>query len=166
MIDLVVVGGGPAGLSTALFARRAGLSVTVLEQRAGVIDKACGEGLMPGAVAALAGLGVHPAGMPFDGIRYTDGRRTAEALFRSGPGIGVRRTTLHAALSAAVASAGIEVRTVKAGSVLQDATSVRVGGVTARYLAAADGLHSPIRAQLAPQTRPPIYPPHRQRRAR
>jgi flavin-dependent dehydrogenase len=34
------------------------------------------------------------------------------------------------------------------GEVSQDATSVRCGGFRARYLAAADGLHSPIRTAL------------------
>ena len=58
MRDLLVAGGGPVGLATALYAARAGLDVTVREPRAGVIDKACGEGLMPGALAALRDLGV------------------------------------------------------------------------------------------------------------
>ena len=54
MIDLLVVGGGPAGMATALHAAAAGLSVKVLEPRRVPIDKACGEGLMPrrGGVAA------------------------------------------------------------------------------------------------------------------
>ena len=59
MRDVVVAGGGPIGLAAALHAHRAGLSVVVREPRAGAIDKACGEGLMPGAVAELAALGVH-----------------------------------------------------------------------------------------------------------
>ena len=58
MHDVAVVGGGPVGLATALYAVRSGLSVTVLEPRGGVVDKACGEGLMPGGVAALAELGI------------------------------------------------------------------------------------------------------------
>ena len=90
MTDLVIAGGGPVGLAAALYAVRAGLSVVLYEPRAGTIDKACGEGLMPGAVAALAGLGVHPAGHRLRGIRYIAGDRRAHADFRAGPGLGVR----------------------------------------------------------------------------
>ncbi|MGQ4429089.1 NAD(P)/FAD-dependent oxidoreductase, partial [Streptomyces violaceoruber] len=52
--DLVIVGGGPAGLATALHAARAGLDTVVVEPRPAPVDKACGEGLMPGAVRSLA----------------------------------------------------------------------------------------------------------------
>src|SRR6478609_9777957 len=112
MIDLPVAGAGPAGLATALFAARAGLDVTVVDPRcAGLdqpIDKACGEGLMPGAVAALAELGVDPPGRAFRGIGYLAGRHRAEALFRVGAGRGVRRTDLQSTLLSAAAAAGID----------------------------------------------------------
>src|SRR6185312_17092410 len=97
--DLLIVGGGPGGLATALHARRLGLSVIVAEPRENPIDKACGEGLMPGGLAELAALGVDPPGMPFRGIAYLSEHRRAEAVFRNGPGRGVRRTTLHATLA-------------------------------------------------------------------
>ena len=60
MIDVLVVGGGPAGLATAIQLRAGGLAVTVAEPRTAPIDKACGEGLMPAAVPRLAALGVAP----------------------------------------------------------------------------------------------------------
>ncbi|EUA73169.1 FAD binding domain protein [Mycobacterium xenopi 4042] len=143
--DLLVVGGGPAGLATALHARAQGLSVIVAEPRESPIDKACGEGLMPGGLAALTALGVDPAGLPFRGIAYVTEQRRAEALFRSGSGRGVRRTTLHAALAARAKEQDAEWIRTRVTAVEQDACGVAAGGVRAKWLVGADGLHSPIR---------------------
>jgi flavin-dependent dehydrogenase len=158
MPDLVVVGGGPVGLAAALYAVRSGLSVTVVEPRTGLLDKACGEGLMPGAVSALASLGVDAPGLELSGIRYVGGHRRAVADFTGGNGRGVRRTTLHGALRAAVESAGVEVVVAAATDVEQDADHVRVSTretagargatLTGRHVLAADGLHSPVRRAL------------------
>jgi flavin-dependent dehydrogenase len=147
MIDLLVAGGGPAGLATAIFGARAGLEVVVVERRHGPVDKACGEGLMPHAVALLDTLGVDPPGKPFRGITYIDGEHRVTGRFR-GVGRGVRRTALHAGLLEAATAAGVRIEHGEIGPVSQSATSVHCSGFHARYLAAADGLHSPIRAAL------------------
>lgn len=107
--ELLVVGGGPVGLAAAIEARTAGMSVTMIEPRTGPVDKACGEGLMPGTVTALAQLGVCVQGSPFRGIRYvaSDGSTTATHHFSAGVGLGVRRTVLHAALARRAAEAGV-----------------------------------------------------------
>jgi flavin-dependent dehydrogenase len=47
-----------------------------------------------------------------------------------------------------VAAAGVRLVHGEVGDVTQDAISVRAAGFRARYLAAADGLHSPIRRSL------------------
>jgi flavin-dependent dehydrogenase len=148
VIDLLVAGGGPAGLATAILGARAGLEVVVVERRHGPVDKACGEGLMPHAVELLRRLGVQPPGKPFHGITYVDDGHRVTGRFRGGAGRGVRRTALHAGLLEAATAAGVRIEHGNVGPVSQNATSVHCSGFHARYLAAADGLHSPIRAAL------------------
>ena len=137
------------GLAVALHAARAGLDVSVREPRQGRVDKACGEGLMPGALIELAALSVDPAGHRLEGIRYLDGSGTeVEAAFHSGPGRGVRRTTLHAALSEPLAAEGVEIDARPVRSVRDEGDHLLVDGEATRYLVAADGLHSPVRRLL------------------
>jgi len=159
MTDVIVVGGGPTGLAAAIMAKLAGLSVVVFEPQSPPIDKACGEGLMPPALQVLSALGVRDLeGIPFEGIRYVDGDCVAEARFGMGPGMGVRRAVLHQALSDRAHSLGITVVATRVKHWSQDSTGVVVEGERGRWLLAADGLQSPIRAKLRLQ-RPPRLPP-------
>ena len=94
-------------MAAAIAACANGARAIVIERCGGPVDKACGEGLMPNAVARLAQMGVVPPAWgthPFRGIRYIDatsGRRVcAEADFSQGPGLGVRRLALSEALRA------------------------------------------------------------------
>jgi flavin-dependent dehydrogenase len=67
---------------------------------------------------------------------------------------------LHAALSARAAALGIEVLPARVASFTQDEAGVTAGEMRARYLVAADGLHSPIRRCLGldpPPARHPRY---------
>jgi 2-polyprenyl-6-methoxyphenol hydroxylase-like FAD-dependent oxidoreductase len=148
MIDVLVVGGGPVGLATAIRCALAGLSVTVAEPRGTPIDKTCGEGVMPAAVRRLAALGVKPGGRPLRGIRYVDERHHAEARFRRGDGLGVRRTVLHAALAERAAALDIPVMPARVTAFAQQASHVTAAGIEARCLVAAGGLHSTIRRIL------------------
>lgn len=147
-LDLLVVGGGPVGLAAAIQARSRGLSAAVVEPRTVPVDKVCGEGLMPSALAELAALGVEVSGRPFLGIRYVRDGLQVEAPFRAGPGRGVRRTELHAALAARAEAAGAELRHGTVHRVTQDEDGVQADGLRARWLVAADGLHSPVRRAL------------------
>lgn len=159
--DVLVAGGGPVGLAAAIEARLAGLSVMVVEPRPAPIDKACGEGLMPGAVHALARLGVEPAGRAFAGITYSDGRRSVSHRFALGPGLGVRRTVLHDALAKRAADLGVVVTAARVGEVETDGDGVTVrttpsngsssqaiAALRGRWLIACDGLHSDVRRLL------------------
>jgi flavin-dependent dehydrogenase len=159
MIDVAIVGGGPAGLAVAIQAARRGLETVVLERSASAPDKACGEGLMPAGVRALEALGARSLLSPQDcssfvGIRYVqeDGT-TVDGRFARGYGLGVRRTALAAALAERARSLGAQVRL--AANVLRVVPSsacarVELEGdaIEARVVVAADGLASPLRSAV------------------
>src|SRR5271170_5955896 len=97
--DVFVIGGGPAGLAAAIAARQQGLRVVVADGARPPIDKACGEVLMPDAIAAVERLGLSvPAteAARLRGVRFLSSELSAEAGFPSGCcGLSVRRTVLH-----------------------------------------------------------------------
>src|SRR4051794_41399947 len=140
MTHLLVVGGGPAGLATAIRARLAGLGVTVIDRARPPIDKACGEGLMPDAVARLREIGVVPRGLSFRGIRYFDRGVVAEGLFPQSGGLGVRRTELHEALVRRAGEVGVDLRWgVKAEGLREGGVESGQVFLTARRIVGADG---------------------------
>lgn len=165
--DLVIVGGGPAGLATAIVAAAQGLKVLVLERRNFPPDKACGEGILPPGVRALERLGVTPyldcsQFHPFAGIRFIqeDGSSAEGLLPRSG--LGIRRTVLVEAMTRRAEQLGavirhrcevLSVERAAAESVVQ----TRSGRVSARLVVAADGLHSPLRRDAGLEAAPSAH---------
>jgi flavin-dependent dehydrogenase len=156
--SLIVAGAGPAGLAAAIEARARGLEVWLVDPRRGPIDKACGEGLMPGAVAHLAALGVAPdPAWPFVGIRYRRAdrpERFADGQFRHGSGLGVQRTVLSAALTARAEAVGVRRLEGKVAQIQQSDGAVTAfgpgleTGLRADALIVADGLRSTLRTHL------------------
>ncbi len=147
--DVFICGGGPAGLVAAIAARRKGFRVTVADSAHSAIDKACGEGLMPDAMAALSSLGVSIAPgeyVPFRGIRFSGHGRSVAATFPAGAGYGVRRTTLHRILAAKAEEAGV---TLLWNSPVIGLDGQRVllrnHSLTARFIVGADGAGSAVR---------------------
>lgn len=155
-VDVLVVGGGPVGLATAIEARLAGMSVVVVEPRNGPLDKACGEALMPGAMDALLRIGVAPVGHSIAGFAYLNATRSVEHRFTGGLGMGVRRTALSDVLMARAHEVGVQFRQGTVESVQHSSNFVTVGIRTplslevsiylgASWVLACDGLHSHVR---------------------
>jgi flavin-dependent dehydrogenase len=146
--DVLIVGGGPAGLAAGIAARQKGFTVTVADACRPPIDKACGEGIMADALAALRRLGVHLSpsqGIPFRGIRFVESGFSCDAYFPGESGLGIRRTILHELLVDCASRAGVQLlwgQTVKL-----DAAGVFIGGVPARarWMIGADGQDSRFR---------------------
>jgi flavin-dependent dehydrogenase len=159
--DVFVIGGGPAGLTAAIAARQKGFTVLVADGSKPPIDKPCGEGLMPDAIAALRELGVHVAaseGYPLRGITFRDAHSSATSTFPIDPGVGVRRTILHTKMLERAAALGVEFlwQTPVTGI---EGHNVRLAvgtSANARWIVGADGGQSRVRrwAALEGSTRP------------
>lgn len=133
--DVVVVGGSVAGSIAARELGRRGLRVLLLEKGRHPRPKACGEGLMPHGVAALAEMGLAFPGNPVRGVRYVSpGGAVAEADFPAGPGLVVRRDRFDAVLFDA--AAGTPNVTALPETAYDPARS------RAPWVIGADGLHS------------------------
>jgi flavin-dependent dehydrogenase len=148
--DVFVIGGGPAGLAAAITARERGFRVLVADGAQPLIDKACGEGLLPNGRAALERLGVHLASAdahPFRGIRFVSAALSADAPFPgNGCGLAIRRTSLHRVMVERAEQLGADLlwRTAVTGISPQ---GVHLGNrvVRARWIVGADGSNSRVR---------------------
>jgi flavin-dependent dehydrogenase len=147
--DVLVVGGGPAGLAAAIAARAKGFDVTVADGAHPPIDKACGEGLMPDSFDAVHRLRIRidaEHSFPFRGIRFLGEGAAVEANFPSGSGIAMRRPRLHEALIDRANEAGVtllwgrQVLGLTEEGVALDGHSIRC-----RWVVGADGQNSRVR---------------------
>jgi menaquinone-9 beta-reductase len=139
--DVIVVGAGPSGATTAYHLAQAGLNVLLLEKARFPREKVCGDGLTPRAVKALVAMGIDLG--PDSGWLRNKGLRVVGAGLRlemewpeldSYPGYGLvcSRSSLDETLARRAQAAGaklLEGVTVT-GPVLDDAGTVV--GVTAR----------------------------------
>lgn len=174
-VDVVVVGGGPAGAAAAHLLATRGRSVIVCERSHFPRDKACGDGLSPRAVRVLDEMGLGPqlrSWQKAGGVRVHARGRTREFAFPSDgrwPSMGVvrrRRDLDHAVLGQARA-AGAEVvhgaevtgfvresETVVGVVVCHDGASEQV---RASWVLCAGGAGGPLARSLG-RTMPPGAP--------
>lgn len=153
--DIFIVGGGPAGLATAILAAQRGLRVAVADHNVFPIDKACGEGLMPDTLTALKTLDIeltHREAIPFRGIRLREAEsaNSVEAEFGQGFGLGIRRTVLHAKLAERASELGVVLLCGNRVTLNGDDRILCQGEVVrSKWVIGADGEASPFRKWAA-----------------
>ncbi|MGN6130061.1 MAG: geranylgeranyl reductase family protein [Nocardioidaceae bacterium] len=139
--DVIVVGAGPAGSSTAFHLAQAGIDVLLLEKAAFPRDKICGDGLTPRAVRQLVGMGLDldaPGWTRNKGLRIVGAGHRLELPWpelASFPPYGMVRTRMDLdeilVRHAQKAGARLQERTAVTGPLLDERTG-RVVGVMAR----------------------------------
>ena len=110
IVDLAIVGGGPAGSSAALEARRHGLSVALWEKDRFPRDKVCGEFISPEALPLLQNAIAATAarGTAIGCAEFIPDHGATRAFHLPGRALGMSRRLLDAALWQAAAAAGAE----------------------------------------------------------
>jgi menaquinone-9 beta-reductase len=154
--DVIVVGAGPAGSTTAYYLAQAGLDVLLLEKATFPRDKICGDGLTPRAVKQLIAMGIDidaPGWIRNKGLRIYGGGVKLELPWpelASFPGFGLVRARMdfdqilaeHAEKTGVKLMQGVNV----AGPIIDERTD-RILGVTdkqgneyrGKLVVAADG---------------------------
>ncbi len=141
MADVIVVGAGPAGASTAYHLAQTGVDVLLLEKASFPRDKICGDGLTPRAVKQLISMGFdldEPGWQKNKGLRIVGAGHRLELPWpelASFPPYGAVRTRTDLdeilARHAQKAGARLTERTNVTGPVIDERTG-RVVGVTAK----------------------------------
>ena len=141
--DVAIAGGGPAGAALAIELGRRGVRVALYEKARYPRLKACGEGLLPHGVTALAGIAGLPDAPRIRGLRFVAGGASTIADFPEGFGLVVRRDWFDAWLfDEAAATPNVDARM---------GAAYRSEGE--RFLVGADGRHSRFHRRL-PARRP------------
>jgi geranylgeranyl reductase family protein len=166
--DVIVVGAGPAGATTAYYLAQAGLDVLVLEKSVFPREKVCGDGLTPRAVKALVAMGIpieEQGWLKNKGLRVIGGGKRMELPWpdlTNYPGYGLVRTRADLdetlARRAQAVGARLEEDVTVTGPVLDDRTGQIVGVQTqeqgtqrtrcARVIIAADGNSSRLSVSM------------------
>ncbi|MDQ7849149.1 MAG: geranylgeranyl reductase family protein [Armatimonadota bacterium] len=164
-VDVVVVGGGPAGAATALELAREGVEVVLLDRARFPREKPCGDFLHPLGTAVLEQLGVlaevGSQAQSLHGMLLVSPQgREVFAPFPGGTGLAVRRAVLDDTVLQAARRAGAEVHTGRpARAVARHGQRWEIrtdqGTLEARVLVGADGMRSRV-AQAAGLRRGPL----------
>jgi flavin-dependent dehydrogenase len=163
--DVIVVGGGPAGVAASLFLGRLGHDVLLLDRARFPRDKVCGESVSPEAWRLLEELsiaksvrGLRPQPIRGMTLRAPDGTRFSGRYPEEREGFAVRRERLDHALLEAARDGAIEVRE-GVRVVALERRDGRVAGVVcdtpggparlaARLVVGADGRDSVVAREL------------------
>jgi geranylgeranyl reductase family protein len=117
--DVLVIGGGPAGATTAILLAQHGHDVVLLDKARFPRAKACAEYVNPAAAAILGRIGIHSRAMkagavPIDGMTVITPRETRFTLdYASGtpyPALGLSREQFDWLLITRAREAGVDVR--------------------------------------------------------
>jgi menaquinone-9 beta-reductase len=172
VLDVLVIGAGPAGSALATHLARAGLSVLVADRASFPRDKACSEYLSPEAVRRLDHLGIvgdleRAGAQPLQGTTVVAprGSRLTGLFARAGgqpfrpTGLSVARRVLDARLVEAARGAGASIEErlsaeellydggAVAGALLRDSEGKR-RAIHARVTVGADGLRSIVARRM------------------
>jgi geranylgeranyl reductase family protein len=164
--DVLVIGGGPSGASTAYWLAEAGYDVLLVEKKRYPREKTCGDGLTPRSVKQLEDMGLGEKlaadGHRFTGLRSIAFGRTLELEWPAHPefpnyGYVVTRHDLDEMVADRAVKAGatlwqeseaispvVDAGLVRGASIKRksEGNGDRVDDVRARYVVVADGANS------------------------